>query len=404
MAIDARRLARPPSGIGRYIQGLVHHLRKAAPDLHFLLLSDTPLPADPLRIGFQEIVFGHEFSGYDARHRIRALRWLQYLVPRVLELHSVDLFHSPNFACPLKWRGNTVVTMHDTAYLELRARIDIGYRAYLRFAVRATARVSKAIITPTNAVRASIAAATRTSLSKIHAIHHAPSSDYRPEQDELCLSRTRTALGLPPRFILHVGNVASHKNHRTVIAALKRLAGRGLSIGLVCVGWDSHGAREVRRLPAEYGVPERVHFIGQVEQQWMNGLYNLAEVVVVPSWLEGFGLPVLETMAAGTPVVASSIPAVKEVAGDAAWLAPPDNAEAWTEALSEVLTKPELAQAMRRQGLVRVQQFSWEESAAKHATLYRSVLRAGQPSFAVGSKRTVELTPDSRRPSQSLQS
>lgn len=397
VAIDARRLARPPSGIGRYIQGVVHHLRDAAPDLDLLLLSDTPLPRDSLRPDYQEVVFGHPFSGYGPTQRVHALLWLQYLAPRVLEQHSIDLFHSPNFVCPLKWRGLSVITAHDTAFLELGSRIDAGYRAYLRFAVRAAARLSRAIVTPTNAVRRSIASATRIPSSKVHAIHHGPSSEYRPERDERYLSLTRKSLRLPPRFILHVGNIASHKNHRTVIKALKGIVGRGLSVDLVCVGWDSHGAREVRRLPAEYGIPERVHFVGQVEQRWMNGLYNLAAVVVLPSWLEGFGLPVLEAMAAGTPVVASSIPAVKEVADDAAWLVPPDDQAAWTDALSAVLTDRELAQEMRRRGLARAQQFSWKQSAAKHASLYRSILRASHASVAVRSRRSVVLTTGSLR-------
>jgi glycosyltransferase involved in cell wall biosynthesis len=122
-----------------------------------------------------------------------------------------------------------------------------------------------------------------------------------------------------------------------------------------------------------------VRFLGYVDQHWLVGLYHLARLLVFPSWFEGFGVPVLEAMACGTPVVASNTSSLPEVAGDAAILFPPTDAGALERALIEVLSQPQLHAELRRRGLARAARFTWSEAAAKHVEVYRQVLeRSGR--------------------------
>jgi glycosyltransferase involved in cell wall biosynthesis len=179
---------------------------------------------------------------------------------------------------------------------------------------------------------------------------------------------------LPERFILHVGAVETKKNIDTLLRAGSSLVREGLVDGIVLAGRDGRGAVAVRRTAARLGVLEKTHFLGYVPLEKMPGLYSLAQVLVYPSWYEGFGLPIVESMACGTPVIASDSSSLPEVAGGAAVLFPPDSVGALEGALGRVLSDRRLRGDLRERGLARAACFSWDSSARRHLEVYRRAL------------------------------
>ncbi|HTW91950.1 MAG TPA: glycosyltransferase family 1 protein, partial [bacterium] len=208
-------------------------------------------------------------------------------------------------------------------------------------------------------------------------IHHGIDDCYVPCHDREYLTQIREQLGLPMLYILHVGVVEARKNIETLLRAGAPLVRDGIVDGIVLAGRDGRGADSVRRVALELGIIDSTHFLGYVPQEMMRGLYNLAQVLVFPSLFEGFGLPIVEAMACGTPVVASNSSSLPEVAGGAALLFPANDVAALERALRRILQNAELRAEFRRRGLARSADFSWSKSAVQHLEVYRHVLAQG---------------------------
>ena len=187
----------------------------------------------------------------------------------------------------------------------------------------------------------------------------------------------RSQFDLPERFALHVGVVETRKNIEVLLKAGAGLLAENLLDVIVLAGMDGRGSDAVRRTVAELRIEGRVRFLGYVPQVAMHGLYSLARVFVMPSWYEGFGMPVLEAMACGTPVIASCVSSLPEVVGDGALLVSPDDTAGLEQALRSLLTDSRLWSEMKEKGLNRVREFNWNKSAVKHLDVYRQVLEEG---------------------------
>jgi glycosyltransferase involved in cell wall biosynthesis len=222
--------------------------------------------------------------------------------------------------------------------------------------------------------------------SSLSVIHHGIDERYAPCEDHGNLARVREQFSLPPRYLLHVGVVEARKNIETLLKAGAPLVRDGTVDGIVLAGRDGRGADSVRRTASELGVLDKVHFFGYVPQNMMCGLYGLAQVLVFPSWFEGFGLPVIEAMACGTPVVASDSSSLPEVAGGAALLFPAAEAPTLENVLRRLLGDPRLHADLRLRGLARAADFSWARSAAQHLEVYRRVLGQGDVREAAPSR------------------
>jgi glycosyltransferase involved in cell wall biosynthesis len=193
----------------------------------------------------------------------------------------------------------------------------------------------------------------------------------------------RTRKGLPPRYLLFVGTLEPRKNLETLISAYAAWRARTLTGEQVNTEHDVHlvlaGARgwfydEVFRRVAQAGLEERVHFAGYVPHDELPEWYRAAEACVYPSLFEGFGLPVLEAMACGTPVLCSAAPGVAEAAGDAALTVPPMDVGAWVAGLALMTGQPELRVELRRRGLVRAAGLSWRRAAEATLEVYATIL------------------------------
>lgn len=302
---------------------------------------------------------------------------------RALRDH-LDLLHCPDHSCPfnLPARTTLLVTLHDVMFMmprsELPASSSIYHRAgalYRRITARHAARRAAAIITVSRKSADDIQRYLGVATDRIHVIHEAPASRFRRLEPEGALAFVRAA-GIAGKYILALGGVDPRKNTRRVIeafAAAKEAAAAGLTLVIAGLpvrsipGFASHAER--------LGVRDEVVFLDFVPEETLVALYNAAEMFLYPSLYEGFGLPVLEAMACGTPVIASTTGSIPEVAGDAAILVNPSDTRAIADAIVRVAGESDLRHELIRRGEARAREFSWERAARETIRVYEECLR-----------------------------
>jgi len=209
---------------------------------------------------------------------------------------------------------------------------------------------------------------------RVRAVPLAAAPCYRPLDDAATLAAVRAKYGLPERFILNVGALEPGKNQATLLRAFHRLKGQSLHHRLVIAGPPAWRYERLLRLVDKLGLGDEVRFLGYVPVEDLVALYNLADLFVFPSLYEGFGLPPLEAMACGLPVVASTAPALREVLDGAALLVQPQYVAGLAEAMAAALRDPGVSGRLRDAGLQRAALFSWERTARETAAVYHEAV------------------------------
>ncbi len=382
IALDGRRLYGNKRGVGQYVYQLCVHLPGLAPDFEFILFVDRRLPEDSVPAGWRQIQVGKPFttasqsrSGFHAK--AYSFYWMNFLVPQVLKKEGVAIFHGTNFALPLFTSGRYVVTVHDLIYARVPGAFERMYERYLSFLVPRSVRRARRVIAVSETTRQDIIDLLRIAPKRVITIYHGVDRCYTSVRDPGYLANVRQSLRLPERFVLYVGAIERRKCLEVLVRAGGELVNRGIIDRVVLAGEEGYGAEAVRKTVSELQMEEKVQYIGYVRQEFLPGLYQLARCLVLVSWYEGFGMPVLEAMASGTPVVTANVSALAEVAGDAALLVPPNDKEALVQALQRLLTDEDLRATLINKGINRAQEFTWEKTAARHIEVYRGLLGAG---------------------------
>jgi glycosyltransferase involved in cell wall biosynthesis len=282
-----------------------------------------------------------------------------------------DLFHAPGYVAPRRLPCPLVLTIYDLVALshpELARRSNVfHYRWRLPRSARAAAR----IIVPTECVAREVVERLGVPRDRLRVVPLGVDSQMRsPSLDARVRVRARHHLSRP--FVLFVGNIEPKKDLPTLLRAFALLKRQGLPHELAIAGKRGWKCRDVFRLPAELGIEGDVRFLGYVEEEDLPGLYGASELFVLPSLAEGFGLPPLEAMACGAPVVTSDAEALVETTGDAAEHVPARDPEALAEAMRRVLSDPALRERMRAAGLERAAQFTWERTASATREVYHN--------------------------------
>jgi glycosyltransferase involved in cell wall biosynthesis len=286
--------------------------------------------------------------------------------------------HSPHHTAPLLVAGcRRVVTFHDLTFFILPERYPRTRLAYFRSVSWATAKAADMLICPSQAVRDDIVRILRAPPEKVRAIAEAAAPAFRPIDDSAVVDRLRYKHVLPDRFVLSVGSLEPGKNRTTLLKAFAELRRRGVEHKLVVAGQRAWKYGDDFRLAEELGLKGDVIFTGYVSPEEMPALYAAADLFVFPSLYEGFGLPVLEAMACGVPVVASNVSSIPEVAGDAALLVGPRDAAALCDAMERILKDSDLRATLRHRGLERAATFSWERAARETLAVYEEAVKKG---------------------------
>ena len=300
-------------------------------------------------------------------------------MPIDLRRERAELFHAPHYVLPPLTPCKAVVTIHDCIHLRFPQYLPnkLGY-AYARASMWMATHRSDRILTVSEASKRDILDYFRVPPEKIDVIYNGIDERFgqSPPEDDIARIRERYQLNDP--FILYAGNIKPHKNLERTIEAfhLLRRKSEFENIKLVIIGDEIAKYAALRHAVHHYKLHKYVRFFGFVPDSTLAILYRLAAVFVFPSLYEGFGLPPLEAMASGTPVITSNVSSLPEVVGDAALLVDPLQPEDIAEAMRRVLTDPALREDLRRRGLARAQHFSWERSIKRVRDIYGEVLGA----------------------------
>ena len=266
--------------------------------------------------------------------------------------------------------GASVVTIHDLMYYLYPGLCpNVLAHYYARFVFKAAARASKRIIADSEHTKRDIVKNLGAAPEKVAVIYCGVDEIYRPEKDGNKLKAIRDRYGIEREYILYVGNHGDNKNLLRLIHAYSMLKARKRYNLLIGGKIDPRRTR-LYRAPEELGIADSVTFTGYLPDEDLPGLYTMASLFVFPSLYEGFGFPPLEAMACGTPVVCSNATSLPEVAGDAALMFNPLNADEMTERMDEALSDEALRAGLREKGLERASAFSWREAALKTLGVY----------------------------------
>lgn len=319
-----------------------------------------------------------EISGPESGGLPGTLRWLFSGARLETRRQGVDLLHCPAFVAPWRSPVPLVITMHDAGAIRYPDDFPREWQLYNKHILPRIARRARAIITGTEASRVELARYYGISLNRIAVTRYGIDKRYHQNLDpgEIAREKARLANGAP--LLLFPGAPVSRKNLDIVLRTIKD--GRPESV-LSLIRLAISGASEdqfprYRDWIKGHGLSERVLWLGHVASDRMPLLYAAADAVIYPSFYEGFGLPPLEAMAVGTPVIASTASCLPEVLGHAALLVAPNDDQGFTEAAEEVLTRLDLRARMVAEGKIHAAQYTWARCAEETCDVYRSVLGA----------------------------
>ena len=366
IAIDARKLR--DFGIGTYIRNLLRHLARLDATTEFVVLCRE-----------QDCAFvtelGENFRAVTEPSRPYSLRE-QFAIPLELRRAGANLFHAPHYVLPPMTPCRSVVTIHDCIHLRFPQYLPsrLGY-AYARSSLWVAAHRSARVLTVSEASKRDILEYFRVPESKVTVIYNAIDERFHEEPPADEVMRVQERYQLTDPFILYAGNIKPHKNLERLIEAFHMVRRGELEhIKLLIIGDEISKYATLRRAVHRYKLHKHVRFFGFVPDATLAILYRLARVFVFPSLYEGFGLPPLEAMASGTPVITSNLSSLPEVAGDAAMLIDPYQPDAIAGAMRRVLQDERLRDDMRERGLARVREFSWARSVKQVREIYDEVL------------------------------
>ncbi len=317
--------------------------------------------------------------GWTRRPLLRIL-WEQAWLPTVVRRFKAHLLHGLAFVTPV-WNASIphVVTVHDLSFVRFPETLPAWKARYLRWFTRRSLKQAARIIAVSHSTRRDILQWLNLRPERVVAVHNGVESRFRPLPAEK-VATWRARRGLPERFVLYLGTLQPRKNLETLVRAFARWRQRGgpytRDVVLVLAGARGWFYEHLFRLVKDLGLDRYVLFPGYVPAEDLPWWYNAATVFAYPSLFEGFGLPVLEAMACGTPVLVANTSSLPEIVGDAGCLLPPQDVDAWANALHDVMTLPEKRREMAEQGLARAGMFSWERTAQQTLAVYQDVLES----------------------------
>jgi len=366
IGIDARKLH--DFGIGTYIRNLLRHLSRVDRETEFVLLS-RPEDRDALaRLGENFRAVAEKAGNYSVSE--------QWRVPLALRRERVELFHAPHYVLPPLVTCRSVVTIHDCIHLMFPQYLPNRFAfLYARGSIAAASRRATRVLTVSESSKRDILRFVDTPPEKIDVIYNAYDERFAVEPCEQDVVRVRERYQLRDPFVLYAGNVKPHKNLGRLIEAFDLVRRQGLdNLKLVLIGDDISKYAALRRAVHQHQLHQHVRFLGYLPEETLAVMYRLASVFVFPSLYEGFGLPPLEAMASGTPVVTSNMSSLPEVTGDAAVLVDPYDPRAIADGIYRVITDEALRRDLRARGLARAKQFSWEASVRRVRDIYGQVI------------------------------
>ena len=378
VAIDYTAAVRQQAGIGRYTRNLVRTLADVDAQNRYTLFVAG---------GWGQ---GDGLGAWPANFRVRTVPvtdrvlnivWQRLRIPVPIQIVTgrFDLFHSPDFVLPYVGSAPALLTVHDLSFLRVPQHFVPGFRDYLEGAVSRGVRRANHILADSESTRSDLIELMRVRGEKVSVVYPGVESRFSRIEDGQILAEVRERYGLPNRFVLGLSTLQPRKNFDGLVDAFQLLLSQHADkeeiadLHLVICGGSGWMYEDIQQRVQHHGLEARVHLTGFVQDMDLPALYSLASVFAFPSWYEGFGLPVLEAMACGTPVVAADNSSLPEVVGDGGLLVDASSPDELASALMRLLSNQGLRAALRRTGLAQAAKFTWPLAARSLLAAYKRV-------------------------------
>jgi len=376
IAIDYTAATRQAAGIGNYVRSLVDAmLAQDAANQYILLTSGRP----PRERPFPEAknARGRSLIIPDRYLNVLWYRW-RLPLPATFFTGQVDIYHGPDFVLPpLNGHTRKIVTVHDLAFIEHPEYAVPALAAYLKKVVPEAIAAADVVASVSRTTSQTLIDHFHTPPQKITLIPNGIRAYLRRVTDPVLLEATRHKFGLKGPLVLGVGTQEPRKNHLGIIKAFHKAISSGNKQArpamLALAGGSGWLYEETQQAVAELKLDKKVRFLGHVSDLDLMLLYSLADVFVFPSFYEGFGVPPLEAMACGAPVITSNTSSLPEVVGDAALLVDPHNINEIAHAITRILGNTQLQEELRQKGYQQAARYTWQKSAQKMLSVYQQV-------------------------------
>lgn len=365
IAIDARMIrSGSMHGIARYVYHLLNGLSSIAGDHRIYVLVNEGSPLE-----------GKSWPSHMTLVNIEAA-WIslkeQWEIPRVLKKVGADLFHTPSFVAPLMVPCAMIMTIHDLNHMVMPQFYTLFHKYYYQLVVRGSIRKSRYVLTVSNFSRSEIIRTLGLDATKVFVTYNGVAPGYQPVTDPERLEYVRDIYGLSKRFILCVSNSKPHKNVHQLVRAY---CYSGLDIPLVLT---TPVDRNLIRIAENYGKKHLVYFSKFIAEEHLPAIYSMTDLFVYPSTYEGFGLPPLEALACGAPVVVARSSSLPEVVGENAIFANPFDFKAIASALELGMNDENLRRRLKKVGIRHARRFSWDKMSAQTLEIYERCRLAGE--------------------------
>lgn len=370
IGIDGRELLRNQiTGIGRFLSNFLKYAPEIKPDWEFILfMNQHNAGADvPICPNLKQMVIPENWTFW----------WDQVKLPKYLRKEKIDIFFSPYYKAPIFSPCPTVITIHDIApFVKCRAtfsRLHYGHKRFaLRIWSRFFARRATKNITVSNYSKKDIMNIFEISEEKIAVVYEGVREEFKPKEKE-DVEKVKERYGIRGKYIFYIGNFEPHKNVEGILRAYSKINYElQKNCKLVIGGKKDGNFKKIKRLCLNLKIKKNAIFPGFIEDADLPALYSGAEIFLFPSFYEGFGLPPLEAMACGTPVISSNRTSLPEILGDAPILINPQNPDEIAKAIENILTNENLQKELKKKGIKRAAQFSLEDMSKKILDIFES--------------------------------
>lgn len=369
IGIDATPILKQRVGVGNYVFNLIKNLSLIDHENQYVMFYCHHSDVKEKILKVENPNFENRFIRFPTK--IMKLLWATVRLPKVdWMVGGVDLYHSSAFYLNALSRGKSLLTIHDLNFLALRKLTLWSGRWHYAFKIKGYAQKVDAIIADSQSTKNEIIKYLKIPEEKIHVIYLGCSQAFQPFPESEKKQKMMEKYSIKGDFILYVGTLEPRKNLKGLIQAYAQSRAKDDFL-LVLAGGKGWKYKHIFRLVKQLKLEDRVIFTGYMPDSDLPALYNSASVFVYPSFYEGFGLPPLEAMACGLPVIVSHTTSLPEVVGDAGVYVDPFDVEQISVSIDTVLSDTKLYQTLRQKGLKRAKLFSWEKTARETMKVYQ---------------------------------